>query len=249
MSLDQIGPISKDVYGAKLLFDVIKGFDEKDATTYEKQEAKTKPKNVLTIGLSDDFKKLCDKEIYSLIEEKARELGRKNGWNIKTVSFEHIDLAVQSYYPICYVEFFSATRKFDGRKYGSRIENVCGPEVLRRILGGSEISKEEYHGLYYRRALKVKEVIRKEFDEAFKKVDVIICPTIPRLPHEIGSKISVEEMYGYDALTIPANLAGIPAISVPIGKIQDVPVGMQIIAPQFSEEIMLKVAEAAEKLK
>jgi len=247
MSLDQIGPFSKDVEGAKLLFDVIKGHDEKDSTTYENIEPNSN--KIFTIGLSPDFEKLCDKSIYSLVEKKAKELSRKNGWKIKTVDFEHIDLAVQTYYPICYVEFFSATRKFDGRKYGSRIENVCGPEVLRRILGGSEISKEEYHGLYYRRALKAKEIIKKEFEKAFSQVDVILCPTVPRLPHEIGSKVTVEEMYGYDALTIPANLAEIPAMSVPAGKIQDIPVGIQIIAPQFSEEIMFQVASAIEKLK
>ena len=247
MSLDQIGPFSKDVEGAKLLFDVIKGHDEKDSTTYQNIEPNSN--KIFTIGLSPDFEKLCDKSIYSLVEKKAKELSRKNGWKIKTVDFEHIDLAVQTYYPICYVEFFSATRKFDGRKYGSRIENVCGPEVLRRILGGSEISKEEYHGLYYRRALKAKEIIKKEFEKAFSQVDVILCPTVPRLPQEIGSKVTVEEMYGYDALTIPANLAEIPAMSVPAGKIQDIPVGIQIIAPQFSEEIMFQVASAIEKLK
>ena len=133
-------------------------------------------------------------------------------------------MGIQTYYPICYTEFFSGTRKFDGRKYGHRIEETCGPEVLRRILGGSEISKAEFAGAYYRRALKAKELITKELNEAFKKVDCIILPTAPKLPHKIGSKISIEEMYAYDAYTIPSNLAGIPTISLPAGEIKGVPV-------------------------
>lgn len=240
MSLEQIGVFAKDIYGAELLLNIISGQDDEDATTFELKKTKLK-KSKLTIGLSSDFEKLCGKKIYDIVKKTAFQLG-----NVKEVSLKHVDLAVQTYYPICYVEFFSATRKFDGRKYGYRIEDVCGPEVLRRILGGNEISKAEYRGLYYRRALKAKQLIKKDFDNAFKKVDIIIAPTVPKLPHKIGSKISIEEMYSYDALTIPANLAGIPALSVPIGKINNIPIGMQIIASQFADS---KIFWAARKIK
>jgi len=254
MSLDQIGPFAKTVHDAALLLEVIAGHDEKDSTTfnvkipeYSKQIEKI-PKSI-KIGISKDFEELCqDKRINKLIEEAIERLCKEYGWQKKSVSLKYVDLAVQTYYPLCYVEFFSATRKFDGRRFGKKIEEVCGPEVLRRILGGSEISRAEFHGLYYRRALKVKELIKRDFEKAFKECDIIICPTVPKLPHKIGSKISAEEMYSYDAFTIPANLSGICALSIPCGKIDDVPVGMQIMASAFQETKMLQVARAFEKL-
>ena len=157
-----------------------------------------------------------------------------------------MDLAIETYYPLVYVEFFSATRKLDGRRYGKKIEESCGPEVLRRILGGSEITKAEHGGRYYYKALKVKKFIESEFVKAFKKVDVIVCPTVPKLPHKIGSNISVEEMYAYDALTCPLNLAGNCAISVPIGKINNIPVGVQLICNTLEDERLLEIAKRFE---
>ncbi len=246
MSLDQIGPLSKNVHGAKLLFDVIKGRDENDPTTFNsiKIKEKSKPK----IGFSKDFENLCtDKKIVKLVKERAREVIKKLKWPSSNVNLKHINLAVQTYYPLVYVEFFSSTRRYEGRKYGHKIEDVGGPEVIRRILGGSEITKAEYGGQYYRNALKVKDLIKKDFDEAFKKVDAIIAPTVPKLPHKIGSKTTPEEMYAYDALTIPANLAGIAAVSIPAGTIKNIPVGLQIIVPALHEDRMFQIAEAFEK--
>ncbi|HLC87409.1 MAG TPA: Asp-tRNA(Asn)/Glu-tRNA(Gln) amidotransferase subunit GatA [Candidatus Nanoarchaeia archaeon] len=250
MSLDQIGPIGKSVNDVALIFDVIKGKDEFDSISKYSEELKLKnidkaPKNI-TIGLLDF--KISDSKIQDLINESVEKLARNNGWKIKKVKMDMIDLAVQTYYPIVYVEFFSGTRKFDGRRYGKKIEESCGPEVLRRILGGSEITKEEYGGRYYHRALKAKKLIEKEFEKTFKDVDCIISPTVPRLPHKIGEKISIEDMYSYDLLTVPANLAGICAISIPAGKINNVPVGMQIMCDKFQEQKMFQIAVAAEKL-
>ncbi|MBI2124904.1 Asp-tRNA(Asn)/Glu-tRNA(Gln) amidotransferase GatCAB subunit A, partial [Candidatus Pacearchaeota archaeon] len=200
--------------------------------------------NKLRIGIPK--LNIQDKRISQLIMKKVKDIADKKGGQVKNIELKHIDLAVQAYYPICYVEFFSGTRRFDGRRYGKKIEDACGPEVLRRILGGSEISKAEFKGLYYRRALKAKQLIKQEFESAFKDVDCIIMPAVPRLPHRLGSKISVEEMYGYDALTIPANLAEIPALSIPAGKIDNVPVGMQIMCSKFEEAKMLSIAEQFE---
>jgi len=157
-------------------------------------------------------------------------------------------LAVETYYPLVYVEFFSSTRRFDGRKYGKKIENVAGSEVLRRILGGSEISKAEFHGRYYHQALKAKKLIEEEFAKTFKNFDCVISPTVPRLPHKIGEKISVEDMYSYDALTIPANLAGNCAISIPCREIQGIPVGMQIMCDKFQENKLFQIAKSFEKI-
>ena len=246
MSLDQIGPFSNDLYGGALLLEVIAGHDEKDSTTFkverESYTAALEDKSItnLKIGIPD-FEKFCDRKITEEIRKKLEQL-KKEGHKIIQIDLKHLDLAVQTYYPICYVEFFSGTRKFDGRKYGHRIEDSCGPEVLRRILGGSEISKAEYHGTYYRRALKVKELITKEINEAFKKVDCIILPAVPKLPHKIGSKITPEEMYAYDMFTIPSNLAGIPTISLPLSEINKIPLGIQILVPEFEEAKMFAIA-------
>lgn len=245
MSLDQIGGFSKNIDDALLLLNVIKGKDERDATSYESKEVKTENLGKITIGIPDI--NIQDKRISELINKKVGEICKKNKWDIDKIILKHINLGIQTYYPINYVEFFSGTRKFDGRRYGKKIEESCGEEVLRRILGGQEISQAEFKGLYYRRALKAKELIKKEFEDAFKKVDCIIIPTVPRLPHKIGSKISVEEMYSYDALTVLANLAEIPAISVPAGKIDNVPVGMQVMCSRFSEGKMFSVAKMLEK--
>jgi len=246
MSLDQIGPISKDIDSAKLLLEIIKGKDETDSISQEKKRI---PKNkIITIGIPDLSNIKIDPKISKLIDDKVQELVNKYKWKLKKIKLNHIDLAVETYYPLVYVEFFSATRRFDGRRYGKKIEQVAGPEVIRRILGGSEITKAEYKGRYYYRALKIKRIIEGEFEKAFKNVDAIIMPTVPRLPHKIGEKISVEEMYGYDALTIPANLAGNCCVSIPAGKINGIPVGIQIMCDKFQDNLMLDIAKKIENV-
>src|SRR3989344_3815476 len=176
----------------------------------------------------------------------SKEIKDKHKWSTKNVEIKYLDLAIQTYYPIVYVEFFSGTRKFDGRRYGKIIEDSCGPEVLRRIIGGSEISKAEYEGRYYKRALEVKNLIKKEFENVFKKFDCVISPTVPILPHKLGSEISTEEMYSYDALTVPANLAGICAMSIPVGKVDGIPVGLQIMCNSLEESKMFSIAKVFE---
>ncbi len=242
MSLDQIGPLTNSIEDAELIFNVIKGQDNFDSTT--KEISKLKPKKQITIGLVDveDF---CDRKIAELIKNKTEETAKKHNWKIKKINLP-LDIAIEAYYVLVYTEFFSATRKFDGRRFGLKIEDACGPEVLRRILGGSEISKAEYHGKYYRDALKAKHFVKEQFENLFKQVDIIILPTVPKLPHKIGEKISVENMYAYDVLTIPANLAGIPAISLPAGEINKIPVGLQIMAPRFHEDLIFQVGEKFE---
>ena len=247
MSLDQIGCFGKNVEDTLLLLNVIKGKDEKDATSYESKEIKIEnlKNKKIKIGLPEIK---ADTRILSLINDKVKETAEKNNWEIEKINLPHINLGIQTYYPLVYVEFFSATRKFDGRRFGKKIEENCGEEVLRRILGGGEISQAEYHGKYYRKALQAKALIAKEFENAFKKVDCILMPTVPKLPHKLGSKISVEDMYNYDTLTVLANLAEIPAISVPAGKINNVPVGLQIMCKRFGESKMFSVAKEFENI-
>ncbi len=247
MSFDQIGPLGNDVYGCALLMEIIAGKSELDPVSLDKpvpeysKELK-KPISGLRIGMSPDFKGMCnDKRIYELIEKKTNAFAEKTRSEIKTVKLEHVELAVQTYYPIVYVEFFSGTRKFDGRKYGKKIEESCGEEVLRRIIGGKEISRAEHAGRHYRKALMAKNIITKEFEKAFKDVDVLMLPTTPELPHKLGKMPDPKAAYAYDAYTCPANIAGICAGVVPAGKIDNIPVGLQIMAPAFKEELLLRV--------
>jgi len=241
MSLDQIGPLTSSVEDAEIVFNIIKGKDENDATSLYYSGDKKKEK--IKIGVP--FIK-ADEPIWELIRLKIEEVCNANNWKADDIELKHIYLGVQTYYPINYVEFFSGTRRFDGRKYGKRIEEVCGEEVLRRILGGKEISKAEFAGKYYRRALKAKKLIEAEFDEAFKKYDLIIMPVVPKLPHKLYNKISLEDSYNYDSCSVLANLAEIPAISVPCGKIGEIPVGIQILAKKGNDDLLLSLAKKFE---
>ncbi|MEK6906235.1 MAG: amidase family protein [Nanoarchaeota archaeon] len=250
MSLDQIGPLARTVSECALLFDVIKGKDENDSISFypekfDLNKIEQIPKNI-TIGLLDF--EIKDKRIQKLIDDKVNLAAKKYNWKIKKIKISNLDLAIATYYPLVYVEFFSGTRRFDGRRYGKRIEESCGPEVLRRILGGSEISKAEFSGRYYHLALKSKKLISDGLAKLFEDVDCIISPVIPRLPHKIGSKISVEEMYAYDALTIHYNLYGNCAISIPSGEIDKIPVGMQIACDRFQEQKLFQISYSIEKL-
>ena len=241
MSLEQAGILSKNVEDAETIYNIIKGIDENDATSRVLLSKNVKSK--ILIGIP---KINATPEIWKLIRTKVNEVCEEEGWKYENVELEHIDLGIQTYYPINYVEFFSATRRFDGRKYGENIDEVGGEEVLRRILGGSEISKAEFAGKYYRRALKAKKIIEKEFEEAFKKYDLIIMPVVPKLPHQFGEELGLEDYYKYDALTVLANLAEIPAISVPCGEIHNVPVGIQIMAGKGNDETLLSLAKEFE---
>jgi len=250
MSLDQIGPIAKNVRDVALLLSIIRGRDEKDATSVDCGKLDFKKLNKVSgirIGVLNLEGLGVDERVKELINKKVEEVSSKNGWKIKDVKIENINLAVETYYPLVYVEFFSATRRFDGRRYGKKIEDAAGPEVLRRILGGGEITKAEHEGRYYNSAIRVKEFIRAEFSKNFKNVDCIVSPVLPKLPWKIGEKISVEEGYAMDILTIPPNLAGNCSISVPAGKIDGIPVGIQITCDKNQEEKLLQIARVFEK--
>jgi len=246
MSLDQVGPLGRDIHEVALLYDVIKGRDEKDSISLE-----SKPIDFKEIGKEKKFKigildiEVQDKRIKELIEKKVYELENKFGFSTEKIKIPYLDLAVETYYLIVYTEFFSGTRKFDGRRYGKRIEEVCGPEVLRRIIGGSEITRSEHEGRAYYNSLKIKKLIEKEFEKVFKNYDLVISPAVPVLPHKIGEEINLEKMYSYDALTIPSSLAGNCAIVIPAGKIDGIPIGMQVISDKFCEQKLFDFSSLA----
>jgi len=170
------------------------------------------------------------------------------GAEVVELSFDYIDLCLPTYYLINYVEFFSATRKYDGRKYGYRIEEVCGDEVLRRIHTGSYISQKEYSGKYYKKALQARSLIRREITNLLEGVDVIVGPTVPKLPHKLGESLDPMEMYAYDVLTVIANLAGIPAGSMKAGEVNGIPVGLQIQGKPLDDVKIIQAMAALDQI-
>lgn len=252
MSLDQIGPIARDTYTLAALLEVIAGHDPRDATTSKNPDtdyASSLNGDVkgLKVGVAEEFEKFTDPRIMKSIGknlETLEDLGAK----IVDISLPNLSKALPTYYLTLFVEFFSATRKFDGRRYGKKIEDVCGREVLRRIDIGSYISQKEYAGKYYKRALQFRSLIKDELIAALKEVDVIAGPTVPKLPHNVGEKIEDPlVMYGYDVLTVPANLAGIPAGVIPSGSVDGIPVGLQIQGRPYGEQTILHAMKALEE--
>ncbi len=252
MSLDQIGPLAPDVRGAALLLETIAGKNQNECVMLDVRhvsyldELDSGGLDGVRIGVSQKFAEITEPKVMHVIEgavEKLRSLGAE----IVEVELPNLERGLSAYYLIVSVEFFSATRKFDGRKYGKRIEEVCGEEVLRRILRGQYISRKEYRGKYYQRALQIRTLIRQELMAALQKADVIVGPTVPKLPHKIGEKISVSDMYAYDYLTIPTNLAGICAGVVKAGEVNRIPVGLQIQGKHLDEPTVLKVMAGLEK--
>ena len=245
MSLDQIGPFARDVSGIALALNTIVDYDETECTTIDWDKPdfteclEDKSLEGMKIAICKDFIEVTDEEINKTVNKAINKLVDA-GAELVEVSFDHLDLCLPTYYLINYVEFFSATRKYDGRDYGYRIEEVCGDEVLRRIKIGSHIAQAEFSGKYYKKALKARSLIRDEINAMLENVDLIVGPTVPKLPHEIGEKLDPMEMYAYDVLTVIANLAGIPAASIPAGTVNNIPVGLQIQAKPLEDEKIVK---------
>lgn len=256
MSLDQIGPFARDASGIALMLDTIAGFDDRECTTIDwevpnftmlaGEDARNSLKG-MKLGIVKQFLEVSDDPIVDIVEESIHKM-EEAGVEVVELSFDHIDLCLPTYYLINYVEFFSATRKYDGRKYGYKIEDVCGEEVLRRINMGSYISQKEYSGKYYKKALQARSLIRKEITRLLKDVDVIAGPTVPKLPHKLGTNLEPMEMYAYDVLTVIANLAGIPAASTKAGEVNGIPVGLQFQAKPLDDVKIVQFLAGFENL-
>jgi aspartyl-tRNA(Asn)/glutamyl-tRNA(Gln) amidotransferase subunit A len=250
MSLDQIGSMASDVEGAALLLEIIAGRTDNECVMLDVKRVEYLPKldgdiEGMRIGTSPKFAELTDPKIMEIVDrslEKLRDLGAE----VVEVDLPNLEKAMPTYYLIVSVEFFSATRKYDGRKYGKRIEEVCGEEVLRRILRGAHISRKEYRGKFYQRALQVRTLIREELMRALRSVEVLVGPTVPKLPHRLGTQLTPMEMYSYDYLTVPANLAGICGGVVRAGEVKGIPIGLQIQGKPLEELKVLQVMKAME---
>lgn len=251
MSLDQIGPLSNDVSGIALALNTIVDYDSTECTSLKEEPIdftsvldETSLEG-MKIAVCKEFIEVTDDEINKTVNKAIQKLVDA-GAELVEVSFDNIDLCLPTYYLINYVEFFSATRKYDGRDYGYRIEEVCGEEVLRRIEIGSHISQKEFSGKFYKKALQARSIIRAEINAMLENVDLIVGPTVPKLPHKIGEELTPLEMYAYDVLTVIANLAGIPAASAKAGEVDGIPVGLQIQAKPLDDLKIIKAMSVLE---
>ena len=267
-SLDQIGPMAKSVEDIALTMNVISGADDYDATVVDCEvpnytEFLNKdikgmrigvPKEYFIDGINPEVRKVMDESL-----EKFKELGAE----IVEISLPHTKYAVPTYYVIAPAEASSNLARFDGVRYGYRSENIqnindlyvnsrsegFGDEVKRRIMIGTYVLSAGFYDAYFKKAQKVRAKIKEDFDRAFESVDVIFTPVSPSTAFRLDDKKTPIELYLEDIFTISANLAGIPGISIPAGKAQGLPVGIQLLGKPFGEGDLIKAGSAFEKVR
>jgi len=261
-SLDQVGSLAKTVADVRTVFEVIAGRDPYDATSVETVSKEPKELKSLRIGIPKEyFSEGLDPEIAARVK-KVGEFLEKQGATVQEVSLPHTGYGLAVYYIITPSEASSNLARFDGIRYGVRVENSSieelvsrsrgkgfGSEPKRRIILGTFALSSGYTDQYYLRAVKVRSLIAQDFERAFEKVDLLLTPTAPTVAFKIGEKKDPLSMYLSDIFTIPANLAGLPGLSVPAGTVKNLPVGVQLLGPKFSENMLFEVGEAIEKEK
>jgi len=264
-SLDQIGPLTQDVTDCALVLNAIAAHDSRDSTsvpspTPDYTQCLSADLNGLRIGVPKEyFVEGIQTEVAQAIRtaiNKLEELGAKVNWE---ASLPHTPYALAVYYIIAPSEASANLARYDGVKYGFSYQDTnsmweamektrqygFGAEVKRRIMLGTYALSAGYYDAYYLKAQKVRTLIRQEFDQAFEKFDALITPTSPTVPFKIGEKADDPlQMYLSDVCTLPINIAGVPAISIPAGFADGLPIGMQIIGKPFAEETLLKIAYA-----
>jgi aspartyl-tRNA(Asn)/glutamyl-tRNA(Gln) amidotransferase subunit A len=268
-SLDQIGPISRTVADCALMMNVIAGHDHADSTSVNEEiapacdyiEKLDEPIEGLKIGTVPQFTVGAESEVQKSIAD-AIDVHKKLGAQVIEVDMPHFDYAIAAYYVIATAEASSNLARYDGVHYGHRTQKPkdyievysksraegFGKEVKRRIMLGTYALSSGYYDAYYLKALKVRNLIRGDFIKAFEKCDCIMMPVSPTTAFKIGEKINDPlTMYLSDIYTIAANLAGIPAISIPCGfDEKELPIGLQILAPAFCEDKLLRTARMFE---
>lgn len=267
-SLDQIGPVAKDVSDCAAVLEVLASHDPKDSTSMERRDcdftsALSEDVRGMRIGIPESyFGQGLDQEVKDAVLEAARVLGEK-GAIVETFDLKLAEYAIPAYYVIASAEASSNLSRFDGVKYGYRAPEYeglhsmykksrslgFGPEVKRRIMLGSFVLSSGYYDAYYLKALRTKALIKREFDRAFSSYDVILAPaapsTAPRLGQSLGDPL---KMYLGDIYTISVNLAGLPGISLPCGlDSKGLPIGLQLIGDCFKEKNIIRAAYAYEK--
>ncbi len=267
-SLDQIGPITKDVNDCAIMMNAISGYDPCDSTSVNVEVPDYKRSLIndvkgIRIGIPDEyFVEGMDPDVERVIKEA---IGHFKDWGaqVQRISLPHTEYAVAVYYIICTAEASSNLARYDGVKYGFRSQGArdlmemytqtrasgFGQEVKRRIILGTYVLSAGYYEAYYRKASQVRTLMKKDFDDAFQKVDVILTPTAPTPAFRIGEKVEDPlQMYLSDIFTIPVNLAGIPALAIPCGfSHEGLPIGLQIMGKHFDEGQLLRVGYTFEQ--
>ena len=266
-SLDQIGPLTKDVTDCALVMNAVAGYDHRDSTSIaykapDYTRSLTTELSGLRIGVPEEY---FVRGIEPGVEEavrKAIQVLQERGAEIIETSLPHTPYALAVYYIIAPSEASANLARYDGVKYGFSAEQAdsmwdalektrqqgFGPEVKRRIMLGTYALSAGYYDAYYLKAQKVRALIRREFEEAFQRFDALVMPTSPSVAFKLGEKTADPvQMYLNDVLTMPANIAGIPGISVPAGIVDGLPVGLQVLAPPLGEETLFRVAHAYEQ--
>lgn len=266
-STDVIGPLTRTVDDAALVLDVIAGKDPLDSTTIERDHTPytqlDAADDVPTIGIIKEyFEDGIDSGVKKTVEQ-AIEKVKAAGYKVKTVSLPSLPLALACYYVICPAEVSSNLSRYDGQRYGysdKTAENLndsyeqsrskgFGTEAKRRIMIGTYVLSSGYYDAYYRKAQIVRTKLIKEFEAAFKDVDLLLGPTAPVTAFEIGKNIEDPvAMYLTDIMTVAVNLVGIPAISIPAGESKGLPVGLQLMAAQHKDRQLLSLADKTERL-
>lgn len=266
-SLDQIGPMAKDVTDCAAVLEVIASYDQKDSTSVKREDydftsALVDDVKGMRIGIPRDYiGEGLDPEVKAAVLAAAQEL-KKKGAVVEEFDLELVKYAIPAYYVIACAEASSNLARFDGVKYGYRAKDFeglhdmykktrsegFGPEVKRRIMLGSFVLSSGYYDAYYVKALKVKALIKQAFDRAFEKYDCILGPVAPTTAPEIGSSLSDPiRMYLGDIYTVSLNLAGLPGISLPCGAdSKGLPIGLQLIGDAFQEKKIIRAAYAYE---
>lgn len=259
-SLDQIGPITKNVEDAEIIFNVIKGRDDMDSTSVDlENKKKSQNKRQFKIGLLKYDKNGVSEEVNQVMEKTIRDF-QKMGHEIEEVELPSLEYSMPCYYIIMPAEVSSNMARFDGVKYGlsakgknlledymeTRAEGF-GKEVKRRIILGTYVLSAGYYDEYYGKAQKVRALIRRDFKNIFEKFDLILTPVSPTTAFKIGEKSDNPlEMYLSDIFTVSINLAGVPAISIPAKNITGMPVGIQLVAPWFREDLLFEAGRQYE---
>lgn len=259
-SLDQIGPIAKTAEDCEIAFHSIKGIDPKDSTSVEYTSIPS-PKTI-SVGIAKEyFGQGITKEVKEIVEGTIKKI-EASGVNMQEISLPHSKYVLACYYIISTCEASANLARFDGIRYGSFEDaknlflsytktrgNGFGDEVKRRIMLGTFALSSGYYNAYYLKAQKVRTLIKQDFEKAFKQVDFILSPVSPFPAFKLGEKMDDPlQMYLADIYTVPINLAGLPALSLPCGKVGKLPVGLQIIGNYFTEPAIFNLAKTIEKL-
>ncbi len=263
-SLDQIGPFSKNIDDSAALLSVISGYDHKDSTSQPNIDTdftKISSQKEIKIGLPKEFFANLDPKVKELYQDTISILS-KEGIIFEETELPSLEQGISTYYIVAPAEASSNLARFDGVRYGYRNQEAkslvdmmelsrsegFGAEVKRRILIGTYVLSSGYYDAYYKKAQQVRTIMKNDFQKAFSKYDLLLSPTTPTPPFSFGEKSNPLEMYMNDIMTIPANLAGIPALSMPFGKSNNLPMGIHLMGNLLEDQKLFSIAKKIEQI-